>query len=52
MLVKEFKQEVLEEYMKWVDEVSSACEGKVCFHPDEIVSKVVDIVLDKLYESD
>lgn len=46
--VKEFKSEVHKEYMQWVDEVSDDLEDKYVFTPDEIVSKVVDIVLKKL----
>ena len=43
-----FKQDVLTKYLKWVEEVSEDCEWKTHFTPDEIVSKVVDIVLAKL----
>ena len=43
-----FKQDVLTKYLKWVEEVSEDCEWKTHFSPDEIVSKVVDIVLAKL----
>lgn len=43
-----FKQDVLTKYLKWVEQVSEDCEWKTHFTPDEIVSKVVDIVLAKL----
>ena len=46
--VKEFKSEVYKEYMQWVDEVSDDLEDKCVFTSDEIVSKVVDIILEKL----
>lgn len=46
--VKEFKSEVYKEYMQWVDEVSDDLEDKFEFSPDEIVSKVVDIIMKKL----
>lgn len=46
--IPEFKSEVYKEYMKWVDEVSDDLEDKYVFTPDEIVSKVVDIILEKL----
>ena len=44
----EFKQDVLSKYLKWVEEITEECDWKTHFTPDEIVSKVVDIVLDKL----
>lgn len=46
--IPEFKSEVYKEYMKWVDEVSDDLEDKFEFSPDEIVSKVVDIIMEKL----
>ena len=46
--VKEFKSEVHKEYMQWVYAVSDDLEDKCVFTPDEIVSKVVDIILEKL----
>lgn len=46
--IPEFKSEVYKEYMQWVDEVSDDLEDKFEFSPDEIVSKVVDIIMKKL----
>jgi hypothetical protein len=31
MNVAEFKQQILKEYLEWVDEVSDACEWKTHF---------------------
>ena len=46
--MNKFKEDILVEYLKWVDEVTEECDWKTHFTPEEIVSKVVDIVLDKL----
>jgi len=46
--MNKFKEDILVEYLKWVDEVTEECDWKTHFGPEEIVSKVVDIVLDKL----
>ena len=44
----EFKQDVLSQYLKWVEEVTEECDWKTHFTPDEIEAEVVDIVLAKL----
>ena len=46
--LEELKSHVLEEYLVWVDDICDACEDKTRFEPDEIVYKVVDIVMEKL----
>lgn len=46
--MKNLHQEVLAEYLEWVNQVTEDCDWKTEFTPEEIVSKVVDIVLNKL----
>jgi len=48
VFMNKFKEEVLKEYLVWVENVSEQLENKTYFTPEEIVSKVVDIVLSKV----
>jgi len=49
--MNKFKEEVLKEYLEWVEQVSEELEDKTYFQPEEIVSKVVDIVFSKIRSS-
>lgn len=48
MTNNELKQQVLKEYLEYVDYTCEELEWKTTFTPEEIVSKVVDIVLAQL----
>ena len=37
------KNEILQQYLTWVDQVCDACEDKEYFHPEEIVMKVLSL---------
>ena len=41
---KQYRVEIYNEYMSWVDQVSEDLEDKTYFYPEEIVNKVLDIV--------
>lgn len=43
-----FTKQIYQEYMQWVDEVSEECDWKTHFTPEEIVEKVVSLVMTKL----
>ena len=38
------KEEILKQYMQWVDDVSDALENKTHFTPEEIVYKICEII--------
>ena len=44
----QLKQQVLKEYLAYVDFTCEELEWKSHFGPEEIVSKIVDIVLSKI----
>lgn len=48
MTNNELKQQVLKEYLEYVDYICEELEWKTTFTPEDIVSKVVDIVLAQL----
>lgn len=38
------RERLFELYMKWVDEVSEACDWKAHFGPEEIVNSIATII--------
>lgn len=42
-MTPEQKQEILRQYLAWVDEVCDNCEDKERFEPEEIVMKVLSL---------
>lgn len=47
---KEQKKEILEIYLKWVDEVCENIEWKTHFTPEEIIYKVVQIIEERFID--
>ena len=39
-----FKEDILKEYLKWVDEVTEECDWKTHFGPEEIINILLNIV--------